>query len=100
MSKFGWSLPPGVTNRMIEEAAGGDPEAEAFEVAFYEEFERIFGKAFVENDEAGFIDQLSQWVWKQLGNAYQRGYKQGQDDELFAQHMKTEKDTETDTWDR
>jgi hypothetical protein len=28
MGKFGWSLPPGVTNRMIEEACGSDGQCE------------------------------------------------------------------------
>jgi hypothetical protein len=88
---FGWDLPPGVTNRMIEEAAGGDPEAEAFFDAFQTEYENI-------NDGTQGIDtimeKMGDWVWTQICNSYTRGYKQGQSDELYAQQMKTERDEE------
>lgn len=40
---FGWSLPPGVTDRMIDEAAGGDedtsPENTAYELGWKHGYE-------------------------------------------------------------
>ena len=91
-SVFGWSLPPGVTNRMIEEAAGGDPEAEAFFDAYMLQYENI-------NDGTQGIDtimeKMCEWVWEQMGASYTRGYKQGQSDEAMAQEFAKRGDTES-----
>lgn len=91
MSKFGWDYPPGCTQAMVDEAIGCGPEAEAAEAfgdAFYEQAEKL-GIVVGEND----LEILCGWVWKQIGDAYARGYAQANADRALAEteHLADEK---------
>ena len=74
MGIFGWSLPPGCTQQHIDEAYGGDEAAEAFA----EEMSSHIPSTI--DDE--IADDITKWTWKQIGEAYARGYQQGQADAL------------------
>lgn len=77
MSKFGWDLPPGVTNRMIEEQAG-DPEAEAMADAIY----GALAKAEFETNDSR-AENACDFLMEIVGSAYKKGYDQGGHDALL-----------------
>lgn len=77
MGLFGWDLPPGCTQRHIDEAFGGDPHAEAFFDAMFEQF-----PAGHLTDEQ--MESLAAWAWAQVSKAYGNGYAQAQTDTALA----------------
>ena len=77
-SVFGWDLPPGCTQRHIDEAAGGDSAAEAFFDAMLEANPPLMD---MDEDKSNAIID---WAWSQVEKAYGDGYKQGQADTQLA----------------
>lgn len=76
---------------MVDEAVGCGPEAEAAE-AFGDMFEM-----FMDTCPTGIApatrDALQQWVWKQIGDGYAKGYAQANADRALAEteHLADEK---------
>jgi hypothetical protein len=66
---FGWDLPPGVSTRDIENAVGGDSDAEAFYDSIYDEMVEITDEALKE--------KLAAWAWERVSKAWGDGYQQG-----------------------
>lgn len=69
MSKFGWSLPPGCTQRHIDEAYGSSADE-----ALYDKIYDIVTS--IRTDD----DALAQAIFKLCGEVYGQAYKQGADD--------------------
>lgn len=78
MANFGWSLPPGCSQRDIDEAFGGGDEASAFAETMLEKCADL-----INLDEA-IADRIIDYAWKQFCSAYQTGYANGQADANYA----------------
>jgi hypothetical protein len=78
----GWNLPPGCNVSDLPGNTPAEQEAEAFYDAFYEMEEKA-RKAFPELGDI-YVELLAEWVWKQMGEAYGKGYEKGIDDAGFA----------------
>jgi hypothetical protein len=79
---FGWDLPPGVTQRMIDDAAGGNDE-DVMPDDVYE----LIDKLPVEE-----IERILAWATELRGTAYAEGYAAGQADEAMAAEYKQQKE--------
>ena len=97
MSKFGWSYPPGVTESMLPGNSKEEQEAEAFYDTFYDKMAELATVTPATDTvdaeyhlKAEALDKFVEWAWKQMGEAYHRGYTDGMGDEAFAQEMKAQ----------
>lgn len=89
MSKFGWDLPPGVS---ISDLPGNRPEEqqmEAFLDAFYNQISKLRLPLIKEEK----LEDLSTWIWKQIGDAYSKGYTQALEDQCMAEEQALLEDT-------
>jgi hypothetical protein len=80
-SVFGWSLPPGCTNRHIEEAMGGNAELEAF-----------YDEVFDLPELASLTDEQKNRVAEHFGalisNARAQGYAEANEDNALARDVR------------
>jgi hypothetical protein len=80
-SVFGWSLPPGCTNRHIEEAMGGNAELEAFH-----------DEVFELPELASLTDEQKNRVAEHFGalisNARAQGYAEANADNALARDVR------------
>lgn len=89
-SVFGWSLPPGCTNRHIEEAMGGNAELEAF-----------YDEVFELPELQGLTDEQKVRVAEHFGalisNARAQGYAEANADTALARDFVSEIDPDPAT---
>ena len=76
---FGWDLPPGVTTSMLPGNTKEEQEAEALHDKLYD------GLCKLVSDEPS--DELIEYIYKQIGEAYHLGYAQGMADEAEANRV-------------
>lgn len=76
MGIFGWSYPPGVSERDLPGNSDAEQAAEAFGEAMYDQMPESMGDDLRE--------KLLTWAWAQVGDAYAKGYQQGQADAHLA----------------
>lgn len=81
MSKFGWDLPPGCSISDLPGNSAEEQRQEAFLDAFYDQITKLRLPLIKEEK----LEDLSSWVWKQIGEAYGEGYRQARDDQSLAE---------------
>ena len=83
MSKFGWDLPPGVSVSDLPGNGLEEQRQEAFLDAFYDQITKLRLPLIKEEK----LEDLSSWIWKQIGEAYFEGYIQARDDQRMAEEQ-------------
>lgn len=81
MNKFGWDLPPGVSTKDL--SGSEEQRQEAFLDAFYDQISKLRLPLIKEEK----LEDLSSWIWKQIGEAYSEGYTQARDDQRMAEEQ-------------
>lgn len=79
---FGWDLPPGVTQRMIDDAAGGADD-DIIPDDIY---------ALIDDLPIANVERILNWLTEMRGAAYGEGYNAGRADEAMANEWKREKE--------
>lgn len=84
MSKnvFGWDLPPGVTQRMIDESAGADEEQEELEMILSTKLDELG----IKTDE-GQLAEFSSWFLKKINDSFKIGVEEARAEDAMAKEL-------------